>query len=291
MDRAAPTIANFLNPARSSCTVGYIEEVLEFTDHVEGGFYAVVHEILESPFWHSQNFLDNPYKPLCLVLAKEIDALSISKAEPAYHSRQHLKDVCLMLSCLLMQDQCFSSGQAPENPWESSRKENWLLLLAAIGHDFCHPGLINKAPFEIEKNSLALLEVFFNHAQIDDNLKKSIFTQLSPWIMATDPAAYPALLTKFINQEASHEDCLAMLLVEADLIASVLPVKGQQLGARLGEEWRIANPSRAESVKSSRGRIKFLENLRFMSPHATALRVEQIRLNSISALANLKFRD
>ena len=80
-----------------------------------------------------------------------------------------------------------------------------------------------------------------------------------------------------------------MLLIEADLFASILPIKGQMLGVRLAEEWKSANPAKAIAVISKQGRVTFLESLRFVSPHSQVLGAEQIRLSSIRALTDLKY--
>jgi len=289
MNKVTYTITNFLSPLEHSCSPSNFERILESTDHMGGSFSSIVEEIVASPFWQSVDYLDNPYRLLCLNLAKEIDAIYSTNLEPAYHSRLHFKDVCLMLSYLLMQEELIELNELAKSTWASSREEKWLLLLAAIGHDFCHPGLINQTPFEIEMKSLALLEAFLSKSKLDNNLIESIVRRLSPWILATDPLAYGGLLSKIASTQASHEDYLAMLLIEADLFASILPIKGQLLGARLAEEWKSINPGKAATVNSSQGRVAFLEGLRFMSPHAQILRAEQIRLNSIQALKDLNY--
>ena len=289
MNNVAYPIASFLNPLGYPYSLNDIEGILESTDHIPGSFSSIVEEILASPFWQSVDYQDNPYKSLCLNLAKEIDALYSRNLEPAYHSRLHFKDVCLMLSFLLMHEEFSKSNEITKNDWSTSREEKWLLLLAAIGHDFGHPGMINQTPFEIEKKSLALLEVFLSQSKLNTNFIDAIGQRLKPWILATDPLAYDALLSEITGAEASHEDCLAMLLIEADLFASILPMKGQLLGARLAEEWKSANPAKAAAVISKPGRIAFLKSLRFISPHAQVLGAEQIRLNSIQALDDLKY--
>jgi hypothetical protein len=75
-----------------------------------------------------------------------------------------------------------------------------------------------------------------------------------------------------------------MLLVEADLLASVLPMRGRILGELLGQEWESNNPKAAAAVASDQGRFKFLEYIRFISPHAIMLKIEAIRYQSIEEL-------
>jgi len=291
MNKVAYTIEHFLNPLGHPHSPREIEEILESTEHMGGSFYSIIEEIVASPFWQSVDYPDNPYESLCLNLAKEIDSIYNINVEPAYHSRLHFKDVCLMLSDLLMHEKFLEANDITKNAWTTSHEEKWLLLLAAMGHDFCHPGRINQTPFEIEIKSMALLKDFLSQSMLNPHLIDSIVRRLSPWILATDPAAYGALLEKIAGTDSSHEDYLAMLLIEADLFASILPMKGRLLGARLAEEWKSVNPTKAAAVNSSQGRTAFLESLRFISPHAQALGAEKIRLNSIRALADLKFRD
>jgi hypothetical protein len=77
---------------------------------------------------------------------------------------------------------------------------------------------------------------------------------------------------------------MSMLMVEADLLASVLPVRGKVLGKLLGQEWESSNPKAAASVASDQGRLKFLEYIRFISPYAIMLQMEDIRNQSIQEL-------
>jgi hypothetical protein len=80
----------------------------------------------------------------------------------------------------------------------------------------------------------------------------------------------------------SHSDCMSMLLVESDLLASTLPARGKILGERLSEEWQLTNPEAAASVKTDKGRLYFLEHIRFISPQSHALGIDDIRRISIN---------
>ena len=73
-------------------------------------------------------------------------------------------------------------------------------------------------------------------------------------------------------------------MVEADLLASTLPSYGKILGSILGKEWANHNPKAAASVASDQGRLKFLQNIRFVSPYAIMLGMEDIRNYSIELL-------
>ena len=72
---------------------------------------------------------------------------------------------------------------------------------------------------------------------------------------------------------------LSILLVESDLMASVMPNKGVELGYRLGAEWKKRSIQLADVVKTKRGRLGFLERLTYLSPQSASLGVPSI-LNS-----------
>jgi hypothetical protein len=106
-----------------------------------------------------------------------------------------------------------------------------------------------------------------------------------PIILATDPRYLPTLLDKIISEDnLQRSDYLSMLMIEADLLASALPNKGKILGERLSEEWQLTNPEAAVSVKTDKGRLYFLEHIRFISPQSHALGIEDIRKASINSI-------
>ncbi len=93
----------------------------------------------------------------------------------------------------------------------------------------------------------------------------------------------PTLLNKFISgNNLQRSDYLSMLMVEADLLASALPKRGKILGERLSEEWQLTNPDAAALVKTDKGRLYFLEHIRFISPQSHAIGIEEIRKISIN---------
>ena len=101
--------------------------------------------------------------------------------------------------------------------------------------------------------------------------------------MATDPRYFPTLVSKFdVAGSFNHSDCMAMLMVESDLLASTLPARGEILGKLLSEEWQAHYPEAAMAVSTNKGRLKFLENIRFISPQSHALGIEDIRKISIN---------
>ena len=250
-------------------------------------FQHFIAELLATPFWSSQLYLNNPFPDLCLQLSIAVDDSfdSLEHTEPAYHSRSHFQDVCLSLT-LLLQQKPFNESLGPNDPWRLSPAEMWLLLFCAIGHDYGHTGSVNAVPFELEKKSIALIRSYLENSPLNNDEVDALMLQVEPILLATDPANLKPLLSKFdLGSVAySKHDCLNMLMIESDLMASALPQRGHELGMRLAQEWQSSNPIAAASVKTNQGRLHFLQHIRFISPHAIALGLEQIRLTSMNQL-------
>lgn len=193
-------------------------------------------------------------------------------------------DVCLMLSYILMQEESAQKNVSNNSPWMTSSTEKWQLLLAAAAHDLGHPGLINSTPYEIEQQSLDLLEALFKRIGADPVLAKEILESVEPWILATDHAQYGALLERVSHSDLKHVDCLAMLLVEADLASSVLPLRGKLLTDRLSDEWAKPYPEKSIALRNQVGYLNFLASLQFVSPHSAHAGIATILTNSLSQL-------
>jgi hypothetical protein len=195
-----------------------------------------------------------------------------------------MMDVCLMLSYILMQEEGAQKKISSNSPWMTSSTEKWQLLLAAAAHDLGHPGLINSTPYEIEQQSLDLLDTLFVSIGADPVLAKEILECVEPWILATDHAQYSALLERMSQLDLKHVDCLAMLLVEADLASSVLPVRGKLLTDRLSDEWAKPYPEKSIALRNQVGYLSFLASLQFVSPHSAQAGISSILHNSLSQL-------
>ena len=265
-----------------------LESLFELSRSYQGGFKSFIEELLQTTFWESQSYAANPYPRLCIELAALIDSnnSSMGQPEPAYHSRKHFQDVCLALTALL--DQSIESVQKSDfqDLWEISSEEAWVLLFCAIAHDFGHDGSVNKTPFALEKSSIEKTRVFLSQSTAEPAFIKGLQAQIEPIILATDPSFFGSLLAKFNGSSAkpTKTDCLCMLMVESDLLASALPIRGKMLGKLLGQEWQTSNPKAAATVASDQGRLKFLEYIRFISPHAIMLKMDNIRNHSIKQL-------
>ena len=266
-----------------------LETLFEYSRSYQGSFKAYIEELITTAFWKSQDYPGNPYPMLCLGLASRIDSHydNLGHSEPAYHSRKHFQDVCLAITVLL--DQPIKPVQRSDfhNLWEISREEAWILLFCAIAHDFGHDGSTNKTPFELEKSSIERTRLFLYQSTVTPAAARELLAQqIETIILATDPSFLSALLAKLNDPSANptKTDCLSMLMVESDLLASALPVRGKMLGKLLGREWESIDPKAAAAVTSNQGRLKFLEHIRFLSPHAIMLKMEDIRQHSIEQL-------
>ena len=262
-----------------------LEIVFARSHSFTGCLRAFLEQLLALPFWQSQGYPSNPFAMLCLDFAAHIDfyySASVRR-EPAYHSRKHFQDVCLALTALLSQSISTKQLATQQNPWIINTQEAWVLLFCALAHDFGHDGSINHSPFELENRSIENARSFLQQSAGDPSLITSLSKQIEPIIRATDPAYLELLLEQCqdLATTPTKISCLSMLLVEADLLASALPISGKMLGKLLEEEWMPNNPNGAAMVSSNQGRQQFLQRIRFVSPQANLLGMEAIRTQSI----------
>ena len=240
--------------------------------------------LVDTALWQSWLVQSSPYKKMILTLGSEIDRMASTLTEPAYHSRRHVIDVCLMLSYLLKHEQSWSHDALKASPWSTSVDEKGLLLLAAVAHDLGHPGLINSVPYELEVQSLTLLKDFLPAAGFHLQDINLVLGAMEPWILATDHAQYSTLIDRLSIKPPSHTDCLAMLLVESDLASSVLPNRGVELANRLSDEWAKPYPEKSIALRNQLGYLSFLTSLQFISPHSESATLPLILNNSLLQL-------
>jgi hypothetical protein len=233
--------------------------------------------LVRSELWQGWQIYPNPYLPMIMQVGSEIDHFAQMQPEPAYHSKRHMMDVCLTLSYLLRFENKFSVNDA----WAFSKQEKWLLLLGAAMHDLGHPGLINAFSYELEMKSLALLKALLDRIGTDSDLIDEVLNTLTPWILATDHGQYSVLLNRLLSPHPSHTDCLAMILVESDLVSSVLPNRGPELTRRLTEEWALPYPDLSNSLANQSRYLKFLKSLKFTSPYSVTAGIPEILKSTI----------
>ena len=270
-----------------------IDRINSDSEHLEGLLSVVeeeaqsMHDFLEAlvntSLWQGWHIEPNPYKSMIVAIGSEIDRIATLRNEPAFHSRKHMMDVCLMLSYLLRQEG-IKGNETIQFPWATSSIEKWQLLLAAVAHDLGHPGLINATPYELEQRSLDLLKALLLRLGKEVSYMSVVLDPITPWILATDHGQYQALLERLTIDAPEHVDCLAMLLVEADLASSVLPLRGQLLTGRLCDEWAEPYPEKSIALRNQVGYLSFLTSLQFVSPQAISAGIPQILNHSLSQL-------
>jgi len=241
----------------------------------QGQSFAVfIEHLIASPIWQSWDYVGNPYKTYCLELARAVDHLNQEMiSEPAYHSRKHFKDVCLSLTILLMQDPVNTNLANSDSQWSIDPIERWILLFCAIGHDFGHDGSTNRSPFELEKVSIERLRNFLHDQNCPPELRRDLMLMVESIILATDPKSYPHLWAKFASTKGEHErvHLMSILMIESDLLVSILPAQGMRLSERLAQEWQAYDPELAKVVVSPKGRLAFLNKLNLLSAQAKSL--------------------
>ena len=261
-----------------------LEALLSILEKEVHSMHDFLDALVNTEVWKAWQIQPNPYQSKILAIGLEIDRIASDRIAPAYHSKKHMMDVCLMLTYILMQEEGAKYGESSKSPWVTSSTEKWQLLLAAAAHDLGHPGLINSTPYEIEQQSLNMLESLLTKDATEPKLKKEILDCIKPWILATDHAQYGALLERLSHSEPKHVDCLAMLLVEADLASSVLPIRGKLLTDRLSDEWARPYPEKSIALRNQVGYLSFLASLQFVSPHSAHAGIATILTNSLTQL-------
>ena len=253
-------------------------------------FSTLIKRVRESPISQGFEYDNNPYNALCLQLSHAIEAYNQAlEAEPAYHSRSHFKEVCLGITLLVAQ-QNSPTPIGASNPWHLSVEDAWLLLFSAIGHDFGHPGMMNAVPFEIEKKSIEQIHLWLRSQNLSINFIEELMTQVEIIILATDPT-YLSTLLKIIRNTSpppTKLNYLSMLMVEADLLVSALPARGVALTEALATEWQAHYPDKAQILRASDGRLKFLQHIAFLGPHAQRLGLNANRIELIEQLQKSK---
>ena len=274
---------SFLAVDSASSDSQRLEEVLSAVEHDVQSMRDFLEILVNTSLWQGWDIRPNPYRAMILTVGSEIDRLATLLHEPAFHSKKHMKDVCLMLSYLLRQEEIKQHEQI-QPPWVTSSTEKWQLLLAAAAHDLGHPGLINATPYELEQQSLDLLKALLLRFDEDVGFIPVALESIAPWILATDHGQYQALLHRLSIDPPEHVDCLAMLLVEADLACSVLPVRGPLLTRRLCDEWAGPYPEKSIALRNQVGYLSFLVSLQFVSPQAVSAGIPQILNYSLTQL-------
>ena len=274
------------NRVELDAKVQALEVVFKEFENQDQSFAVFVEHLIDSPVWQSWDYAGNPFKSYCLDLASAVDHWNQEMIEePAYHSRKHFQDVCLSLTILLMQDLTDPNLKNIDLQWSINPVERWILLFCAIGHDFGHDGSTNRVPFELEKVSIKIIRHFLLDQDCSPELMRDLMPMVEAIILATDPNSYSNLWIKFESSKNQHEriDLMSVLMIESDLLASILPYRGKQLSERLGQEWQGHHPEMARAVSTPKGRLIFLSKLKLLS--------KQVKILGLSNILDLVKRD
>jgi hypothetical protein len=145
-----------------------------------------------------------------------------------------------------------------------------------------HRGRINSVDYENELISLNGLQLFLNkYSNLSSEFKQNLMLKLHQLILPTCFDFTHLLYEKINNGIAVHIDYLAMLLTEADVLASTLPQRGKVLSKRLALEWQDQNKELSNYVASKEGYEKFLQKIQFLSDQSKKLNVVHFKNNLI----------
>jgi hypothetical protein len=261
-----------------------MEELFVIADRATTDFSKFIELLMNTELWKRLDYPNNLLKNLCMGLSVHIQNHNQSlNWEPNYHSRSHFKDVCIALSLLIQSQAAIANASAALPALSISSEEAWILLFCAIGHDCGHNGTINTSPFELEKKSISQIHHWLKTTNYPPTEINELMNYVEPIVLATDPKNFQTLLTMKIDQN-HRTDLMALLMVEADLMASILPVRGALLSRNLAMEWNQNYPDMAKLVNSIEGRIGFLERVQFTSPHSQVLNISAIQKTHIRQL-------
>jgi hypothetical protein len=197
--------------------------------------------------------------------------------EPAYHNRLHIADTLVCMTYLLKASR-FLNVPGADSPALAA-----LALAIMAGHDFLHPGGSNGHPGELESRAVQDLQPLMQAA----GLAKADSQRLTHCIMATDPSRVKAFHLAVRSQpfDLRQRDCLAVLVQEADILASTLPQTQQALTQALSREWAPTQPQAAGQLLLPKNRLLFLEHAAlFSSPAAQLLGLDEVKVRQVAQI-------
>ena len=197
-------------------------------------------------------------------------------AEPPYHNRLHIADTLVCMTHLLLA-QREVRPQSPVLPVFEC-----LALVVMLGHDYLHNGKVNRFPAELESIAVAQLQPILER----HGVARQDLTVLNHCILRTDPSSVKPSHALVAGRafSLSDRDWLAVLVEEADILASTLMVTAEGLTQSLAKEWTGFDPVMAQGLLQPASRIHFLENAAlFSSPAASLLGIQGLKQAQVSA--------
>lgn len=200
-------------------------------------------------------------------IAVEIDqdgAARMQKGqEPEYHNRLHIADTLVCMTHLLLA-QRLASPKA-----RVVAEAEYLGLIVMLGHDFLHSGQVNRFAGELEARAVAQLQpILKRHGVAADDIET-----IGHCILKTDPSGVRQSHELISGRPfvPTDRDCLVVLVTEADILASTLPVTAQRQTERLAHEWSLLNLPAAKTLLQPASRVYFLEKAALFSSPAAGL--------------------
>lgn len=199
--------------------------------------------------------------------------------EPQYHNRLHIADTLVCMTYLIQ------AARALKLPGADQPHVAALAIAIMAGHDFLHPGGSNALPSEFEAQAVQDLQPLMQEAGLVSADRES----LAHCILATDPARVKAFHQNVKSSafDLRQRDCLAVIVQEADILASTLPQTQQGLTQALSLEWAHSQPVAAGKLLMPENRLLFLEHAAlFSSPAALMLGLDRVKSRQISQIQN-----
>ena len=198
--------------------------------------------------------------------------------EPQYHNRLHMADTLVCMTLLLKAQRAVQGSVSAK-----ARRHEWLALLAMLAHDLLHDGSVNQYPAQLESRSAQALQPLMQRHGMHEQ-DQLVVRHL---ILKTDPLCVRQTHAQVADRPFVVEDvdCLAVLVEEADILASTLAVTSMDLTRSLSQEWEQSNPSLAPVLLTRLGRLRFLEfGALFSSSASRWMGIQQARQSEIDAL-------
>ena len=198
-------------------------------------------------------------------------------AEPAYHNRLHIADTLVCMTYLL------KASVHTQVPGANTPQVVALALAIMASHDFLHPGGSNSEPAEFESRAVQDLQPLMQSAGLSERDRQDV----AHCILATEPSRVKAFHMDVRSRpfDLRQRDCLAVLVQEADILASTLPQTQQGLTQALSREWAPTQPVAAGNLLLPENRLIFLEHAAlFSSPAAKCLGLDRVKVRQVSQI-------
>jgi hypothetical protein len=198
-------------------------------------------------------------------------------AEPQYHNRLHIADTLVCMTHLLL------AQRQVQAPAKVAPISECLALLVMLGHDYLHNGQVNRFPAELETIAVTQLQPILQRHGVAPQDQAMV----THCILKTDPSGVKQSHALIAGRafRLADRDCLAVLVEEADILASTLMVTSEGLTLSLSKEWESSNPAMAQGLLKPASRIYFLENAAlFSSPAACLLGIPVLKQAEVDAV-------